>query len=146
MSTNKMKNQIPNNPRYKGGLLDVSNSTKYQNDGLAVIYRSGLELRFFNLFENSDKYISWYSEPNLQLRYMFNGKQKTYYVDVQFTDSNNVTWLCEIKPFVQTQYPRTNKQSDIDTFNQNIAKWTAAKSYAESNGYRFCILTERFFK
>lgn len=147
---NKIKNLKPSkNSRFKQGYLDISKSEKYLGSG-PVIYRSGLELKLFEMFENSDVYIGWESEPNLGITYIFEGKKKTYYVDAVFHHINNKKYLCEIKPFAQTVPPKLNNKSSqkyaMEVYEKNIAKWKAAKLWAEENGYEFCILTDKFLK
>jgi len=146
--SNKIKNLKPNkNSRFKQGYLDISKSLKYLGSG-PVIYRSGLELKLFELFENSDAYTGWESEPNLGIKYELHGKVRSYYPDAIFYHKNGVKYVCEIKPFSETVSPRHKKHSTqkraLEVFEKNIAKWTAAKKWAEANGYEFCILTEKF--
>jgi len=155
---NRIKSLKPKDPakRKKGdpksGYFDTSKSTKYTNSD-PCIYRSGLELDIFSMFENSDVYLAWESEPNLGIKYMFGDKQRTYYVDAIFEHKSMGKYLCEIKPFTQTVLPKMGKNRNqvtydraMVTYEQNLAKWTAASKYASEHGFKFCILTEKFLK
>ena len=137
------------NSRFKQGYYDVSNSAKYCGT-TECIYRSGLEKKFFDFFENNERIEKWESEPeNCSVKYFYKGKLRTYWIDASFF-ANGKTFIAEIKPFAQTKPPKdsrnpiTNKRA-LDTYEQNIAKWEAATKWAETQGYTFIILTEKFF-
>ena len=61
--------------------------------------------------------------------------------------------LIEVKPFKETQAPgKPKKQTPkamfnyeraMLTFQVNQAKWRAANTFAETNGCRFTVITER---
>lgn len=128
--------------------FDISKSAKYKG-ATPVIYRSGLELKFFRLFESVQDYLEWESEPALKIPYVFEDKTRQYNIDVRFIHKTHGEYIAEIKPFIQTQFPNNpesrNFRKDKQVFEQNHAKWTAAKAFAERNNLKFCILTERFF-
>lgn len=144
-----IKQLKPNkNSKFKQGYFDVSESLKYEGKE-ACIFRSGLEKRFFEFFESNDKITKWESEPELSVKYMYGGKLRTYWLDAIIVFAGK-TWLIEIKPFSQTVLPKAGRnpishKNAMATFEQNVAKWTAAKVYAEQNDAVFAILTERFF-
>lgn len=145
-----MKRVLPKNSRYKNGIFAASK--KYSSND-PCIFRSHLELRVFQSIDNDDKYTSWEAEPNLGIKYHFDGKERTYYVDVIATHKDKGVRLIEIKPYQQTQLPKykhgTNKKNyeyQIRQYYQNIAKWRAAKAWAIERGYTFMIITEKYFR
>jgi hypothetical protein len=152
---NKIKNLKPRTkkPGSKGtfqGYFNVDNSIKYGNKNEPCIYRSGLELKFFSYFENTPDYSRWESEPAIKIPYEFGGKIRSYSIDVIATSSSTGRWYFEIKPFTQSVKPKRGKseksyQYQSEQFSKNIAKWTAAKKFAEAQGARFAVLTEKFF-
>jgi hypothetical protein len=58
------------------------------------------------------------------------------------------TLVIEVKPKRQTQPPKQPKKktknfiNECMTYETNIAKWKAAKTYCESKGWDFIIVTE----
>ncbi len=137
--------------QYKQGYYDVANSEKYIGNP-PCIYRSGLELKAFNMLENSDRVVKWCSEPcggpiDIDIKYMINGKSKRYYIDVWFMPKSGVPTIVEIKPYDQVQKPKdpSNKWA-METYVTNMKKWEAAHAYAVKNNINFMIMTDRFFK
>ena len=64
--------------------------------------------------------------------------------------SKNVKYLVEIKPFKQTIPPVFSRRKKRETlvheqvtFEVNKVKWESAKEWADKNGYKFIIITER---
>lgn len=137
------------NSRYHQGMIDPKTCKKYysscKND--PIIYRSGLELQFINYCEAASNVVRWASEP-IAIPYMsrIDGHEVNYYPDYIIEDKNGNRCIIEIKPYNQTVKPR-----DIDSmwlkkaWIKNVDKWKAAKSYAESKGMKFLIVTEKFF-
>ena len=63
-------------------------------------------------------------------------------------DGKTKTIVVEIKPFKQTQPPKTKRSKrklleESLTYSINIAKWKAAKKLCEDNNWEFVILTEK---
>lgn len=144
------------NPRshYDQGYFDVSKSKKYKGSG-PVIYRSGLEKSWFNVFERSDSIIEWSSEPpEIDIRYMYGDKLRKYNIDCYVKYASGAMHLIEIKPAAQTQEPQLSKYrgnkdrftKDLETFQRNYAKWEAAHNWCVANNMVFKILTEVMLK
>ncbi|WIC41409.1 hypothetical protein MA9V1_145 [Chryseobacterium phage MA9V-1] len=137
---------------FKQGYFDASD--KYVG-ARPVIYRSGLELKVFNLFERSPGIKHWSSEPDfIVIKYMYGGKLRQYNVDVYAEYHNGVKEIIEIKPYAQTQQPEAHRYfgkearyaKDVETYQRNIAKWEAAWKYANENNMRFKIITDMALK
>lgn len=147
MDIKKLK---PNpNSHYKQGYFDVSNSTKYIGM-LPVIYRSGLELKCFGMFERANSIVKWSSEPHfIKISYTYNNKSHQYHIDAYIEFDNGKRQIVEIKPHYQTIQPILSQYKSqnafikaIDTYKRNIAKWEAAWKFAKTNGMEFKILTD----
>jgi hypothetical protein len=98
--------------------------------GKKLHYRSGLELKFYELLDQDMDVVAFYSEP-ISIPYYFKGKMKNYIPDlvIQFVDGHKEVW--EIKPSCQT------------TLAINEAKWTYATKYCEERGLKFSVWTEK---
>ncbi len=119
-----------------------------------IIARSGLETKFFTLFDLSPNVIKIASEKII-IPYFdkANNKQRRYYTDliVQYkTKSGEVkTKLIEIKSYSETIQPKKpkriteNYKHKVITWITNSSKWDAATRYAEQRGFEFCVLSER---
>jgi len=117
-------------------------------------YRSSWELHFFRWCDYNSNVLEWTSEGVI-VPYIspIDTKTHRYYVDSSLVlnqRGKKVKYLVEIKPYSQTQRPvmrGRKKQSTLlheqTTYQINQAKWKAAKNWAEDNGYKFLILTER---
>jgi len=112
-------------------------------------------MRFLD--ENSN-IVSWGSEK-IVIPYIkpVDGKLHRYFVDFNFiikdTSGKLHKFLIEVKPEKQCAAPKTqnrkNKMTLLKeqiTYTTNIAKWEAAKAWAESHGYKFVIVTEKDIK
>lgn len=80
------------------------------------------------------------------------GRRRRYFLDFTIkrrgADGNVSTMLVEVKPWRETQPPvqgRNRKRyiEEVATYGRNVAKWTAAREYAEGRGWTFKVLTER---
>lgn len=100
-----------------------------KNGGKAMHYRSGWELKVYQLLEQLGEVHSYQVEP-LSITYYFNGKQKTYIPDllVRFTDGRCELW--EIKPANQTGVPQIK------------AKKAAAEDFCQTRGIVYKMITE----
>ena len=143
---------LAKNKRYHQGFYFPKNKDKFIGD--KAIYRSGLELKYFQFLDNSSKCIKWNSE-GIKIPYYWEVDKKyhTYYIDLAatFKEGNEfITYLIEIKPFRQTQQPQATPKKRKKTllteqvmFSQNVAKWTAAKEFALKNKCKFIVLAEK---
>lgn len=141
------------NKRYHQGFYFPVNKGKFI--GTKAIYRSGLELKYFEFLDKSDRCVKWNSE-GVTVPYFWNGKYHTYYIDLAATFKEGaelVTYLIEIKPFRQTLEPKHTPRKHRNTllmeqamYSQNIAKWKAAREFAAKHNFKFIILTEKNIK
>jgi hypothetical protein len=129
---------------------------KYKGNALKVIFRSGLELKWYRFFDNNPFVLEWNSEE-IFVPYTsdLDGKRHRYYVDVWArikTKSEEIKeYLIEIKPWAFTiEPPPVQKktrasQQKIMEWVKNMNKWKAAQEYAKDKGMTFTILTEKDF-
>ncbi len=140
--------------KFHQGYYRPVNKEKYIGTKLPQ-YRSGWELKFFRWADKNDNILKWGSE-NVIIPYLnpLDNKVHRYLVDnyIIFRDKKGkkTKFLIEIKPSSQTVKPKTRKYARKTTilyerkmYVQNIAKWEAAKKFAEKKGYKFIILTEK---
>jgi hypothetical protein len=134
------------------GIFKPKNPSKWVNS--KIIHRSGLERKWFTLFDLDPSVLAIGSE-NVVVPYFDPVKQKVrkYYVDVVLKykdrDGNIKIKLIEIKCFSESCQPKKPKRlteafrSSVMTFVTNEAKWEAATKYAKARGWEFTVLTER---
>jgi hypothetical protein len=147
----QIKKFAPPKRRKKGdnhtGAFDVSKSLKYIGKP-PCWYRSGLELRFFIICENSKDIAHWESEPNIPIKYELHGKIHTYWLDAIIINTKGVKTIVEIKPKYKTIEPSPyNMRKDVylrakAEYDKNMAKWQAAYSYAQKHNINFKIFSE----
>lgn len=141
---------------YKQGLFKPLNAAKYTGTS-PIVYRSGLELSFFNWCDRNEKILEWGSE-SVVLPYISpkDGKMHRYFVDGNLklqTPTGIKKFLVEVKPSSQCQPPKSrgNKKKSTILYEQvawavNSAKWKAAGEWCKKSGYEFAILTEKDLK
>jgi hypothetical protein len=136
------------------GLYTPRNQSKYVGT-TPIVYRSGLELKMFRWLDFNSKVLDWTSE-SIVVPYISpkDGKPHRYFVDCSCTILNKHNepekLLIEIKPEKQTQPPSKrlkpkNYLYESAMFQVNLSKWQYAKQWADKHGYRFIVITERFF-
>ena len=141
---------------YKGarrGRFTPSNSHKWV-DSNNIQFRSGIEEKFFTLFDLSPSVISIASEKVI-IPYFdeVRQKQRKYYIDliVKFKDKqgNIQVKLIEIKSYSESIPPKKPKRlteaynNKVATWITNQSKWKAATAFAKQRGYDFVVLSER---
>lgn len=143
-------------PSYKQGLYQPRNPVKYTGS-MPIVYRSGLELSFFNWCDRNDKILEWGSET-VVLPYVSpkDGKIHRYFTDGNIkleTKKGIKKYLIEVKPSRQCAPPvkHGNKKRSTLLYEQvtwavNSAKWKAAGEWCKKNGWEFAILTEKDLK
>lgn len=120
-----------------------------------IIYRSGLELKFYRWLDLNSNVLNWTSE-SIVVPYISpkDGKPHRYFIDCSCTILNkNKTpekLLIEVKPDKQTRPPSPRLKSksflyESAMFQINLSKWQSAKQWADKNGFRFIVVTEKFF-
>jgi hypothetical protein len=138
---------------YKG-LFHPKNPSKYKGDSTNIIYRSLWELRLMTYLDAHPDVILWASEEFcIPYRSPLDGRVHRYFPDFwikqKLPDGKIDTKVIEVKPFSQTKPPtvksRKTKQylHEVATWGINEAKWTAAKSFCDSKGWKFVIMTEK---
>lgn len=139
---------------YKQGTFTPVAPTKYKGSQ-PIIYRSEPELLIMKWMDKHPAIIEWSSE-SIVIPYLkpTDNKVHRYYMDFScvFQDckGNKVRYLIEYKPSKQTVAPKNTLGKSPKTllhekinFAVNMAKWNAAKSFAENHGYKFLIITEK---
>lgn len=144
---------------YNQGIYEIKNKDKYIGTKNPR-YLSSYELEFFRWADNNAGVLKWgaevvvvpYMNPSKVDQYG-NMKKSRYIVDIYVkykTKTGEIKEeLIEIKPYQQLSKPKRGKKKqhwydqEVLTYQQNCAKWEAAKKYAESKGMKFKILTEQ---
>ena len=142
--------------KYKQGVFTPNNKHKCTTQ--VCIYRSGLELSYMRFLDSNRNIVSWGSEKII-IPYIkpIDGKMHRYFIDFNFTVKDVKgelhKFLIEVKPEKQCKPPNTKNRKNKNTvlkeqvtYATNIAKWNAAKNWAEKNGYKFTIVTENDIK
>lgn len=126
---------------------------KYKGNANGIVFRSGLELKFFRFFDHNKSVVQWNSEE-VVVPYIsdLDGKAHRYFVDIwaAIKSSKGIQeYIIEIKPFAFTQEPpQQNRktqsyQRKVFEYIKNMNKWKAADLYAKKKGQKFIILTEK---
>lgn len=151
---------------YYQGKFKPKNPQKYQGDVDDICYRSSWELATFMWLDSTPGVVKWASEtlvvPYILDKQIINetigpdfkpdGKFHRYYIDLQITFANGSKYLVEIKPHAQTMPPKQRQRKtrkymiELLTYVQNQSKWKAAREWAEENGWKFQVWTEKELK
>lgn len=156
-----IKNVKPSgNSGFNQGYFKPNRPEKYVGPQ-PIIYRSSWERKFMIWCDKNDNVLIWSSEP-VKIPYwskLYN-KKRTYYPDfyikVNKNDGTTEEILVEVKPEAQIKKPspptkRSKKALEsykflAEQYVTNKDKYTAAKSFAESRGWRFVVMTEKSLK
>ena len=138
--------------KYLHGTFKPKNTKKYAGT-TRPIYRSSWELQMFITLDESEKVISWASEPvKIPYRNPVTTKVSQYIPDliIQYVDSHNTihTELVEIKPMKEAIFEKAKSRKDKLSLIVNQSKWAAAQAFCKQQGMTFRVLTERdlFFR
>jgi hypothetical protein len=140
----------------KQGYYRPVHPEKYQGDPANIIFRSGLELKFYRFFDHNPAIIRWSSEQ-VVVPYTADtdGKVHRYYVDAWLKVKGKkgiFEYLVEIKPYAFTLEPPQQDrktqtyQKKVFEYIKNLNKWKAADAYAKKKNMKFIILTEKDLK
>lgn len=157
MDIKKLK---PNGP-WKSGKYYPANPEKYIGDTYNIIYRSSWEYKFCQYCDINPNITKWSSEPTcIPYWSPVDKKEHKYYVDYYIQVKKGdvyENWLIEIKPEDQyslssrpilegnvTEKKLKNYNYKLKTWIINRAKFEAATRYAESRGYKFGAINEKF--
>lgn len=140
------------------GKYKIKNPEKYVGgDSSNIIYRSLWERQLMVKFDTNPKYISWNSECVI-IPYLsdLDNSVHRYFVDFYVKYVNSVgsieEALIEVKPFKETQKPKSPKNNwkskqryirECATYMTNMSKWKAAREFCRNHGYKFIIITEK---
>lgn len=141
--------------KFKQGKYSPIFPEKYIGDITDIVFRSGLELKFFYLCDNNSNILEWSSETIAIPYISIDNKRHKYYVDlylkVRDKDGSIQKFLAEIKPLKFSKEPklpgsgRKTKAYLLECRNWliNQQKWKFAKEFASKNNMKFLILTEK---
>lgn len=142
------------NKKYYQGFYKPKNIQKYVGKIDNIIYRSGLELKFFRFCDDNPNVVEWGSEE-IKIPYVdsLQRKSRTYFVDayVKIREGDIVKkYLVEVKPWKQTQEPKAGKGKKKSNllyekiaFQNNMDKFSSAREFAKKHGMEFIIITEK---
>ena len=157
-----IKNLVPRKDSpYRQGYYKLINPTKYIGDPNKIIFRSSWEKKFAIYCDTNPQIVVWSSEP-MAIPYLhpIDATMKPYnvdfYIKIQKGENHFEQFLVEVKPSRQLQKPNspstkrlTEKKliaynEQLKTYLINLAKFKAAKEYAETRGWKFVVVTETF--
>lgn len=141
--------------RKKGSLYAVVNKEKYIGNPNNVVARSSWETVAFQWLDRHPDIAKWSSEE-IPVKYYdpTSRRKRTYWPDLYFETADSSKYLVEIKPSKYTHPPKSSIPANTPRkkkrvllyeqalFAQNIAKWNAAREFAEHNNISFEIWTE----
>lgn len=133
---------------YYQGRFSPKNTSKYKGDPTNIIARSSWEYRVFQWCDENPQVVEWASEEVVIPYVCATDKMfHRYFIDLYIKFNNGEKYIVEIKPYVQTQEPRPRRVTksyieEVYQYGKNFSKWSAAKKFAENNGYKFQIWTE----
>lgn len=137
--------------KYRQGIYNPQHPDKYKGS-TPIIWRSSLELKLMKWLDANSNIVSWGSE-SVVVPYISpkDGKAHKYFIDFVFSIRKNnkiEKYIVEVKPSKQTKPPRRRKNQKSYLYENmqyaiNQQKWTSAKKWAEKNGYKFVIFTEK---
>lgn len=133
---------------YYQGRFAPKNCNKYKGDPTNIIARSGWEYKVFQWLDENPQVLEWASEEVVIPYVCVTDKQfHRYFPDIYVKFQNGDRYIVEIKPYDQTQEPKPRRATksyidEVFAYGKNFSKWSAAKKFAEMNGYKFQIWTE----
>lgn len=144
--------------RANQGRFTPSAPQKYVGNVKNIIYRSGLELRFFSYVDKHPDVLQWSSEETI-IPYLhpLDGCLHRYFPDLWMRRRNKdgliEELLIEIKPArecVQPVKPEAGVTKrflqEMTTYAINKSKWIHAEQYCKHKGWKFVIITDKEIK
>lgn len=137
---------------YSGSFMP-KNKKKYRGEITKIHYRSNWEKFVMGYFDKHPDVVAWSSEETV-IPYFSNadGKRRRYFMDFWVRYSNGMEFLIEVKPKKETMPPpkpakltagaKARFMNELYTYQVNVDKWKAAKTFAESRKMNFRILSE----
>lgn len=130
------------------------NPQKYVGDLNDIVYRSSYELKAFHWCDKTPEILEWSSETII-IKYFdpTTNKVRRYfpdlYIKLQEKTGDLKRYIIEIKPKRQTLPPKPSSRkkartylNEMNTYQKNLAKWTAAEKFCSDNGLEFIKITE----
>ena len=135
------------------GIYKPENPKKYLGNPNQIVYRSLWERKLMRYCDTNTKVIKWASEE-ISIPYYNPAKKRMakYYPDfyMEYIDSEGKKkkTLIEVKPLKETQPPKYKRRTKNvliaeAMFQQNTAKWAAAREFCLDQGWEFKIMTEK---
>jgi len=136
------------------GLYKPLYPQKYLGDVTKIRYLSSWELKFLMFCDKNPNIIAYGSEE-FKIPYVHPIKKNAdgtpkvckyipdFIIKYQDKDGKLITEVIEIKPHSQTFIGKKVSTYDKVQLVINNAKWTAAKSFCDSHGITFKVLTEK---
>jgi len=135
------------------GIYKPTNPKKYIGNPNMIVYRSLWERKFMRYLDTRDSVIKWASEE-ISIKYYNPVKKRMakyypdFYMEYKDKEGKIKKTLIEVKPLKETkppQYKRRTKNVLIAEamFEQNTAKWAAAREFCLDQGWEFQIFTEK---
>lgn len=130
------------------GRFVPQNPAKYVGNPNRIMFRSSWELKFFKYLDRMNAVMRWGSEE-LAIPYVSpkDNRVHKYYPDVivwyKDTAGNIQKEIVEIKPYKESVITPKMSDRDKEAYVINQAKWSYAAKFAEANGAKFRVITER---
>ena len=135
--------------KYHQGYYKCKFPNKYVGDVNNIVYRSGLECRFFTYVDKHPDIVKWCCEE-IVIKYLhpITRKFHNYYPDVIIETKAGKKILIEVKPLSQTKEPKSSKNKkrmlrEAKDWSINNSKWHAASEWCKDRGIEFKIITEK---
>lgn len=137
---------------YRGKYVPT-NKHKYKGNADKITYRSSWELAVMKWCDFSPMVKRWNSEE-IVVPYLskLDHRMHRYFMDFYIELENGLIYLWEVKPYEETQVPKTPKRNTpatkaryleaCFTHQKNRDKWLAADKYAKERGWIFKVMTE----
>lgn len=136
------------------GRFIPKNPQKYVGNVNRIIFRSSWEMRFMKWLDENNAVLRWGSEE-LAIPYLNPVKSQIegrnvisrYYPDflIMYRDKsgNVLKEIIEVKPSKEAELRPGMNERDKMAYAVNKAKWEAAHIFAESQGAKFRVITEK---
>lgn len=144
-----------NQKKLKQGIYKPVNKEKYIGKISNIIYRSGLEKKYFRYCDFNPNILEWSSEEVVVPYVSIDNKTHRYFLDLYIkvkTKTGEIKkFIIEIKPRSFTVPPKLPKKGgtsnkfykeSVKNFLVNKAKWEEASKFAKKNDMEFKVLTE----
>lgn len=130
------------------GRFIPKNAGKYLGDPNKIIFRSSWELHLFKWLDATPAVMQWASEE-FSIPYLspIDNRVHQYFPDAlvvyRAKDNSIRKEIVEIKPYKESVLTAKSTDRDKMAYVVNTAKWKAAAIFAEQQGMKFRIITEK---